>query len=82
MRGQIISLSKFLFVVFIVSGLCVASLPPPAMAEPPTPTPPHPRPLYEGLEELPYRALTTLQTTPQGNVREFQNFNYPKSMVN
>jgi len=68
MRGQIISLSKFLFVVFIVSGLCVASLPPPAMAEPPTPTPPHPRPLYEGLEELPYRALTTLQTTPQGNV--------------
>jgi len=73
MRRTIISLSKFLFVVFVVSGLCVASLPLPAMAEPPTPTPPHPRPHYEGLEEWPYRAPTTLQTSPhQENVTSAQ----------
>lgn len=72
MRRTIISLSKFLFVVFVVSGLCVASLPLPAMAEPPTPTPPHPRLRYEGLEEWPHRALTTLQTAPQGNVASAQ----------
>jgi len=73
MRRTIISLSKFLFVVFVVSGLCVASLPLPAMAEPPTPTPPHPRPPYEGLEEWPYRAPTTLQTSPhQENVTSAQ----------
>ena len=72
MRRTIISLSKFLFVVSIVSGLCVASLPPPAMAEPPTPTPPHPRPRYEGLEEWPHRALTVPQAAPQGNVASTQ----------
>jgi uncharacterized repeat protein (TIGR01451 family) len=66
MRRQIINLAKFLFVVFVVFGLCVASHPPPTMAEPPTPTPP-PRPRYEGLEELPYRAPTALQTAPQEN---------------
>jgi uncharacterized repeat protein (TIGR01451 family) len=72
MRGQITSLGKFLFVVFVVSGVCVASLPLPTVAEPPTPTPPHPRPGYEGLENLPHRALTTLQTAPQGNVASAQ----------
>lgn len=67
MRRTVVSWSKFLFVLCVMSGLCVASLPLPTMAEPPRPTRPSPQTHYEGLEEWPHRDLAVPPTTALEN---------------
>jgi len=73
-----VSMSKFLLFALLVLGLCVASLPPLTMAEPPTPTPLPPRPRYDGLESIAFLPSPVRPTKPSGITTFLQPVSWSK----